>query len=87
MTARRLRQPGRRARERTTGRASDHLLFSYEGGGGSRQHTDGTVSIESQLPATLQAQAAGMRGFHADHDSILADDGAVAEVQRILDLK
>jgi pimeloyl-ACP methyl ester carboxylesterase len=46
-----------------------HLVFSYEPGSGS----DGVVSLESQIPMTLQDESARIYGFKGTHAGLLND--------------
>src|SRR5690348_7561975 len=62
-----------------------HLLFSFEGGGSDDEHTDGAVSIRSQLTPEAQGAAVKVRGFPLDHDGILVGDAVVSEIRRSLD--
>ena len=46
-----------------------HLVFSYESGSGS----DGVVSLESQIPMSLQDESARIYGFKGSHAGLLND--------------
>jgi pimeloyl-ACP methyl ester carboxylesterase len=46
-----------------------HLVFSYKTGGSN----DGTVSLQSQIPLKLQAEAVRIYGFNQTHAEILND--------------
>ena len=57
-----------------------HLVFSYESGEGS----DGVVSLESQIPLKLQAEAERIYGFNSGHASVLQDEIFISRFNAIL---
>lgn len=62
------------------------LFFGYRRGRSvfSQESSDQTVALRSALAAEAQAEAAVLRGFDEDHDSILTSDAVVAELRRLL---
>lgn len=58
-----------------------HLVFSYKDGSSG----DGTVSLNSQIPWSLQAEAVRTYGFNDDHVGTLDDETFLALFARILD--
>jgi len=57
-----------------------HLVFSYSG-----DHSgDGTVSLDSQLPARVQAEATRLYGFHGTHVGTLSNPEFIALLERLL---
>ncbi|MCK4674459.1 MAG: alpha/beta fold hydrolase [Gammaproteobacteria bacterium] len=58
-----------------------HLIFSYQSGEGS----DGVVSLESQIPLKLQAEAERIYGFNSGHASVLQDKKFIARFNNILE--
>ena len=58
-----------------------HLIFSYESGEGS----DGVVSLESQIPLKLQAEAERIYGFNSGHASVLQDEKFITRFNAILE--
>lgn len=57
-----------------------HLVFSYL----EDQAGDGVVSLRSQIPRSLQKEAAGMYGFEAEHAELLKKKEFAREFNRIL---
>ena len=57
-----------------------HLIFSFESGEGD----DGVVSLESQLPMKLQAEAVKIYGFNSGHASVLREDNFIILFNTIL---
>lgn len=57
-----------------------HLVFSYL----EDQAGDGVVSLHSQIPRSLQKEAAGMHGFEAGHAELLKKKEFTREFNRIL---
>jgi pimeloyl-ACP methyl ester carboxylesterase len=67
-------------------RTAHHLLFGYAGGEAAFAGPgDGSVSFASMLDRRVQAAAASIRGFEADHVQILANADAIERVRAILD--
>jgi pimeloyl-ACP methyl ester carboxylesterase len=66
--------------------ARSALFFGYQRGRSllSQESSDRTVSLRSVLEPEAQAEAAVVRGFDEDHDSILTSDAVVAELRRLM---
>lgn len=64
-----------------------YLLFSFRRGGRSIMggSHDTVVSVMSQIPLWAQEEAVRIRGYDEDHESVLAAEGPVTELARILD--
>lgn len=58
-----------------------HLVFSYESGEGD----DGVVSLESQIPLKLQAEAEKIYGFNSSHAGVLQDRKFITRFNTILE--
>ena len=58
-----------------------HLVFSYESGEGS----DGVVSLESQIPLKLQAEAERIYGFNSSHAGVLQNRKFITTFNTILE--
>ncbi len=60
-----------------------YLVFSYETGEGD----DGVVSLESQIPVSLQEEATKLYGFNAGHASALSDADFISLFKRLMEPK
>jgi pimeloyl-ACP methyl ester carboxylesterase len=62
------------------------LLFGFRRGRSllSSESSDRTVALRSVLDQEAQAEAAVLRGFDEDHDSILVSEAVAAELRRLL---
>jgi hypothetical protein len=62
------------------------LFFGYRRGRSmfSQESSDQTVALRSALAAEAQAEAAVVRGFDEDHDSILTSDAVAGELRRLM---
>jgi hypothetical protein len=64
------------------------LLFGYRGRSGiGREANDGTVTVSSELPLSIQRQATRVIGFDENHTSILHSPEVAAELNTILQLQ
>lgn len=62
-----------------------HMIFGYRNTTMlSATSSDGTVTLESQLPGAAQEQASSVRGFNEDHISILHSTPVCARIDAII---
>jgi pimeloyl-ACP methyl ester carboxylesterase len=66
----------RRQPRRLPPHVAHHLLFGYDNGG-SGVSGDGVLTLETMLPAAVQAEARSWRAVNADHTGILRDPAAL----------